>query len=171
MMNKLNNKGFTLVELLATIVILGIISTVTIIAVTGYYEKSQDKTEEVFRGQIEKYVSDYISLYGSKLKYDKEEGIYQKCHTDLYGEKVCEDINLYYNQEYQIEDVIFHVVSGELKNPVTEKECKNDNTNLTFYRDNDFVYCFKLEPYEDTDSCISKEIDTCSGIFIEKNGE
>ena len=39
-----NNKGFTLIEVLAVIVLLGIIMSVAIVAISGYVEESKLKT-------------------------------------------------------------------------------------------------------------------------------
>ena len=85
-----NKKGFTLVELLATIVILGIISTVTIVTVTEYYQRSKEKTEDAFKKQVEGYVYDYITLSGSKLAYvNSGYTNLQKCYKDVEDE-ICE---------------------------------------------------------------------------------
>ena len=45
-MKKLNKKGFTMVELLAVITILGIISGIAIISVSGYLTSTRQKTME-----------------------------------------------------------------------------------------------------------------------------
>ena len=39
----MNNKGFTLVELLATIVILSLITSITVVTITSVYSNSKDK--------------------------------------------------------------------------------------------------------------------------------
>ena len=41
-----NNKGFTLIEILAAVTILAIISTISVVAVTRYVEKTKVKSYE-----------------------------------------------------------------------------------------------------------------------------
>ena len=49
----MNQKGFSLIELVATIVILGIVASITIFAVGGGFSKTKAKTEDVFIKTIE----------------------------------------------------------------------------------------------------------------------
>ena len=166
-MNKtINNKGFTLIELLATIVILGIISTVTVVSVVNFFQKSKEKSEDVFIGQIKNYMSDYSSLYGSKLNYtgDKE---YKKCYEN-FDDEVCSNVILKFSKDKGIEDVENAIVDEDLVNPSTKIKCDNSNTGLTIYRDSDYVYCFALEPVGDN-SCISDTISSCENIYKPKS--
>ena len=48
----MNKKGFTLVELLAVIIILGIIATITVVSVTDILSTSKDSTHDVKVKQI-----------------------------------------------------------------------------------------------------------------------
>ena len=47
-----NKKGFTLVELLAVIAILGIIMTISVIAVTGTIDRSSERAHETLNSEI-----------------------------------------------------------------------------------------------------------------------
>ena len=58
-MNNKQDKGFTLVELLIVIVILGILATVTVFAVRGITERSQDNACDVEKRAIETAVEAY----------------------------------------------------------------------------------------------------------------
>lgn len=49
---KLNNKGFTLIEILATVAIMGILSGVAIIGVTNYIEKTQRDAYEIMQKTV-----------------------------------------------------------------------------------------------------------------------
>lgn len=161
-MEKISNKGFTLIEMLAAIVILSLLATFTFVLVTNAFDKSKEKAEEAFYKQVENYVEDYISLSGSKLKY--KNGVEkEKCHVGFDKNEVCETITLY-SSDLGFEDVMNTIVGEMLVNPSSKVECSNSNTNLTIYRDSDFVYCFKLVK-EGTDSCINNTIDTCSSIY------
>ena len=64
-MNKkefLNSKGFTLVELLATIVILAIISGIATYGVIGAINKSKAKSEQIFVDKLSNLIDDYLDL-------------------------------------------------------------------------------------------------------------
>jgi len=169
MIRKLNNKGLTLVELLVTMVILAIISSVTIVAVINYYQNSEEKAQKVFMKQIENYVNDYVSLMGSKLQYIDYNNFngtaIQKCYENFESKDVCEDVMLKKTIDVGIEEISNSVVNSELVNPSTEISCTNDNTKLTIYRDNDFVHCFTFESTNSNNSCIGETINTCKNIF------
>ena len=71
-MNKNQDKGFTLVELLIVIVILGILATVTVFAVQGITEKGQDNACNVEQRALETaveafYVDQTVQAYPATL--------------------------------------------------------------------------------------------------------
>jgi len=162
MLKKINNKGFTLIELLVTIIILGVVFTVSIVAVTGSYQSSKDKAYEAFVEQIKGYIDDYITLNSSKFEYDYFANK-NKCYKDFEGNDVCSSVEVYFSDSYFIEN-ISSVTSKELINPKSNKPCLNDNTKLTVYRDSDYVYCFIIEKNNEN-SCIENTINTCSSIY------
>ena len=156
----MNNKGFTLVELLATIAILGILSTITIVTVNSYYEKSRENAVSAFEKNITDYVESYISMYGSKLTYNNYDTV-NKCYILTDTEK-CDVVSLKKSiiefKELERKDI----VSGNLVNPSTNVKCEDGN--ITIYRDSDYVYCFVMEE----NSC-SNKINTCKNKY-KKNG-
>lgn len=169
MLKKLSNKGFTLVELLATIVILGILSGVTIVSVTSYYKKSQEKAETAFIKQLENYIEDYISQYGSKLKIDTINGENKnKCYIKIEEntqEEVCNTITLYpIINDPNITDINNNITNKDLINPATKEKCTDDNVKIEIFKDTDYVYCFTIEA-SNQPSCISDKIDTCAGLY------
>lgn len=173
-MNKkgMNKKGFTLVELLATIIILGLLTTVTITTVTSYYGKSKTKSEEAFRKQLTKTIESYITLNGSSKTYTSK-GTYYKCHASGDGTK-CDATSL------SEATTTLGAVKGDnltnnnnFTNPGNDQECLDD-TSITIYRDSDYVYCFVakfdcLTEDKDSDPKITKEISTCENLYYTDN--
>ncbi len=64
----MNRKGFTLVEVLAVIVILSVVMGIASYVVLHVIESSGKKSEEVFVHRITDAFESYISLYGSEFK-------------------------------------------------------------------------------------------------------
>jgi len=67
-----NKKGFTLVELLAVIVILGIILSITTITVINTINKSQNESNQISDDLIKKAAELYISENSYKIKSEIE---------------------------------------------------------------------------------------------------
>ena len=63
----MNNKGFTMIELLVTIALLAIVSTISVISITAFVNKSKENNYEIlkntFIGATKEYVLD--NRYGS----------------------------------------------------------------------------------------------------------
>lgn len=55
-----NNKGFTLIEILAAVTILAIISTISVVAVTRYVEKTKVKSYETMVQSVCDAANNYI---------------------------------------------------------------------------------------------------------------
>jgi prepilin-type N-terminal cleavage/methylation domain-containing protein len=64
-MNKNQDKGFTLVELLIVIVILGILATVTVFAVRGITDKGKQNSCAVEKKTIETAIESYYAQTGA----------------------------------------------------------------------------------------------------------
>lgn len=94
-MMKLNNKGFTLVELLAVIVILATIIMIAAPNVTGYLESSRKKAYVLNAKQVIEAVSNDVLMNGSKSAYNMEDinGLLDSKHrlvTSPYGQNYSE---------------------------------------------------------------------------------
>ena len=66
-MENKQDKGFTLVELLIVIVILGILATVTVFAVRGITDRGQDNSCDVEQRTIETAIESYYAQNGDTL--------------------------------------------------------------------------------------------------------
>ena len=98
-MKKLNNRGFTLVELLAVIVILITIMSIAIPTISSSLERSKDKQNKAKKDNIkaaaELYITDNKNAVFSTLT-SIEEGKEKKCYielTQLLGYLDADDLN------------------------------------------------------------------------------
>lgn len=175
---RLNNKGFSLIELLATIIILGILGAVGSVSYINYLEKSQEKAKEAFVKQLENSVEDYISMYGTSELIFNNNGTKEKCYIEVNGPdnnvEVCDEVNYYSaSNNPEFGTIVTYVSDKDFVNPVTKIPCTDDNLNIEIYRDSDYVYCFKVKP-NGTESCIDKPavgdyaIDTCKNLYKEE---
>jgi len=73
-MKKLNNKGFTLVELLAVLVILVAIMGIAIPSISSSLERTEDKQNQARYQVLESYAELYVA--------DNKNAIYQKLGTN-----------------------------------------------------------------------------------------
>ena len=63
----MNRRGFTLVELLATLVLLGIIMGIVLVSINGNFGDAKNQTEDVFVSTIEDAL-DVYSLWSKILE-------------------------------------------------------------------------------------------------------
>ena len=152
----MNNKGFTLVELLATIIILGLITGISVMSYISYLNNAKSKTEEVFKKNISDYIDAFITLNTNKLTDDTLVG------NNVYSQK-------YNKHSITFQDIIDNniITTNNLKNSVNKKTC-SINTNITIYRDNNYVYCFVVE-LDCLDSSDNR-LTNCSSYIMDRIG-
>ena len=130
-------KGFTLVELLATIIVLGLAVGITIITVNGGFGRAKEKTEEVFV----KTIDDALKIYIANLTF---EDVINSTYKPIMREDVVNPAN---------------------KNK-DNYEC-NVYGKLDIYRDDDYVYYYKIDKSSfgclNTEGSISNLPDSCNG--------
>lgn len=68
-MLKLNNKGFTLIEILAVVVILGVLSTIMIPSVTSIIKKNRVENQENFKNSLISAAKAYITDNKYKIEF------------------------------------------------------------------------------------------------------
>lgn len=108
-------KGFTIIELTAVILILAIIFMVTYPNITGMTKKNKDE-------QYKNLVKD-LCLAGKSYIY---------LNQDKYFTPEAETIII------EVSDLIKNgTVSANLKNPITKKEIKNDKLEYYIMQDNE----------------------------------
>lgn len=117
----MNNKGFTLIELIATIALLAVIATISFVAISGVIQSSKTRECETLKGNIESAVRDYAS----DNRYDKS-----------FINKVV-DYKTNINVQVLLDE---NYLKGPIKNPYTKKdysalELNDINISIVFNRD------------------------------------
>ena len=137
----MNRRGFTLVELLATLVILGIVTSIVLIGINGEFNNAKDKTEDVFVKTVKDAMDIYLDSDAKKLNFSKVEVCtLNKTHGKSKVYKSSDNITL--NSVINSE---FHPISeDDLVNPVNSSKC-DKNTVVNIYRDDDYVYYYEID--------------------------
>jgi len=161
----MNRKGFTMIELLAVIVVLGIVLVITFPNMTDVFKSSKLKSEEAFVERISQSIDSYVTLNSSSIGFSPD-GTAQK----NYGGSN-HSVNVY-KGTITINTIINNNIISEkdYKNPGNENVACNKNTEIEVYRDSDYVYCHKIK--KDSLGCLTDEykntinsdyiVDTCT---------
>lgn len=152
---RLNNQGFTLIEVIGVVVIIGIITMILVPIGYNYLISSQNSSEKIFITKITDIVDSYVELNNIEYDYDN----YKQLKTCDENTGVCTNRNIYKsNITLTFNDIIsYGLISGnEFVNPKNKEYCSTDS-KITVYIDDNNVTCFNT--YLD---CIDKNINTCS---------
>ena len=131
----MNKKGFTLVELLATLVILGIVVGIAIIGITGVFKNAKEKTEDVFVGTLEDALEIYLDSDAKKLNFSTTSICASK---NIYKSSNSLTFNNIINSTYS------PLQASDLVNPANENVTCNSNATVDIYRDDNYVYYYKV---------------------------
>lgn len=137
----LNKKGFTFVELLSVIVIVGIIGVIIIPVALHSYDVSKNSSEKSFKQRITQLVDTYIVFNIENTLFEGE-----NYESNKYLNTITLKDAIYYNDIYSI------------VNPKNNMEC-NIETLIDIYKDENNNYCFKIEDLD----CLTEDkyINTC----------
>lgn len=151
----MNKKGFTLVELLATLVILAVIIGIVLISSTGGFSNAKDKTEEVFVKTIKDALEIYIDSDGRNLNFNNQVCTINK---NIPGTDDYRTVKVYKtNKDKNGNTLTFNNVINSSYHPISESDMHNPankgkdkyqcstNGTLNIYRDEDYVYYYKIE--------------------------
>ena len=124
----MNRKGFTLVEMLAVVVILSVVMGIASYGVLHVIDSSKKKTEEVFIDRFSGLIEDYILLNKSKISKSLNSDCSTISDFDMVG-----DFKLIDGIEFK-----------QLINPKNKKQCFDNEKNPTVcvYRNNEYVYYY-----------------------------
>lgn len=153
----MNNKGFTLVEILAAIVILGLVMGIAVSGVTSTITKSKEKSEEIFVGKFKDAIIEYLDLYGMMMtvsendKYQFNKCIQNNCYDEENNKYVADtyyEVNVDVLNNVNVRDLISEKIlaKSSIVNPANKKECFDGvYPDIKVFRDDDFVYYFYVD--------------------------
>ena len=142
----LNKKGFTLIEVLMVISILGVILAIAIPSGYNYYETSKNKTEQIFIGKLNRVVDDYITLKASSFTLDKTKNWdVKKCSIAGESDADCKVVKTYkVTDEVKFDNIIKEqlISESDFISPKTNIKCDKDSL-IEIYQDEDLVNYFR----------------------------
>lgn len=142
----LNKKGFTLIEVLMVISILGVILAIAIPSGYNYYETSKNKTEQIFIGKLNRIVDDYITLKASSFTLDKTNSWdVKKCSIADESDADCKVVKAYkVTDEVKFDNIIEEqlISESDFISPKTNIKCDKDSL-IEIYQDEDLVNYFR----------------------------
>ena len=156
----MNNKGFTLVELLATLVILGIVVGITFAATNFNIGGAKEKAEKVYVKTLTDALAMYLDSDARKLTFSSSAaGTTSKKQRNLDAYK---DVKIYKNTgTVKFRNVIDSEYSpldiSDLINPNNEDVACNANATVSIYRDEDYVYYYLMKKSDF--SCLLVDLD------------
>lgn len=140
----MNEKGFTLVELLATLVILGIVVGITIVGININYRETKQKTEEIFVSTLEDALKIYLDSNAKSLTFGANSVCdLHKTHgiVKLYRAVDILTFNSVIGSDYS------PILASDMVNPANKDDenyqC-NVDASVSIYRDSDYVYYYKV---------------------------
>ena len=138
----MNKKGFTLVELLAVLVILAIVLGITIVSVSGIFNNAKKKSEDAFVATIKDAMEMYLTSEDAKgLSFSTTcSNVLSKSYGNRKVYKSTITFANVINSEYK------PITQADLVNPANKDvACNNASSiSVTIYRDEDYVYYYKI---------------------------
>ena len=130
---KLNNKGFTLVEVLAVIVILGVLSTIMISASGSMIQKNKEDNYKNLEKSIKSAAKALISDYRYDISLDNEEcdSNNQRNIETITIDTIEKTINSKVSLDLLIDNKYLSKNKGnKLLNPINNKEIDQENSYI-----------------------------------------
>ncbi|MBQ2872996.1 MAG: prepilin-type N-terminal cleavage/methylation domain-containing protein [Bacilli bacterium] len=138
----MNRKGFTLVELLATLVVLGIVMSIVLVSVNGGFGEAKNKTEDVFIDTIKDAMDMYLNSDAKELDFDTTcSNSIDKTYGEVKVYKASTNFQNVINSKYK------PITQDDLVNPANKDVDCVDAVNIivNVYRDEDFVYYYSID--------------------------
>lgn len=136
----MNRKGFTLLELLTTFVILGFIILVSVFSISRAFNITKKKSEDVFVETIKDAMDMYLTTEDvKKLNFTTEcSNLLNKSFGDRKVYKSVITFSDVINSQYR------PIATSDFVNPSNEDVQCNTDASLTIYRDEDYVYYYSV---------------------------
>ena len=137
----MNKKGFTLVELVATIAILGIVMSIAIYAASGGFSEAKNKTEDIFVKTLEDALNVYTDSDAKRLTFSQTSAcsiVKRFGNSNVYKNSTSITFEDVINSDYK------PLTAAEMVNPANETKC-NLNAPVYIYVDDDYVYYYRVE--------------------------
>lgn len=144
----MNKKGFTLAELLATLIILGIVIGIVLRSMNVNKEEVEKKSETIFINNLK----DAIEVYMDTDAKDPEKLTFNEYNNKCIKKEKLGDSKLSIATLAPFKDITFETIIDSSYKPITEKDLINPanetkcyiRTIITIYRDDDYVYYYEI---------------------------
>jgi len=160
----MNRKGFTLIELIAVILILSIILVIAAPNISNVYKNSKLKSEKIFVDRLSSIIDSYVKLNSGEIGFTN----YGTANKDEEGSSYTVNIS---KGTITIQDIIDDnlLTKEDYVNAGNKEVSCNKEAEIEVYRDSDFVYCHKVK--KESLGCLTEDynnstegnyaIDTC----------
>lgn len=160
----MNNKGFTLIEVLATVVIIAVVMGIATTGVIKVINNSKKSSEKVFTDKLATYIESYINLYGSSLSTNTNKTTYtfEKCKK-VNDDGSCQEDNPVTSTAYELEsfDLIkitktdpVIISEDKIVNPKNKQKClTSKNPSVRVFKDSDYIYYYYTDLSGSNTSC------------------
>ena len=151
----MNKKGFTLVELLATLVILGIVVGITVVSINSIFGNTKKKTEDVFVKTLEDALDIYLDSDARGLNFFNTEvctiakrhgnvKVYKSSDNLILKNIIASKSEATNDTERRLNSTYSPLTESDIVNPANETVKCNLNAPVSIYRDSDYVYYYKI---------------------------
>ena len=129
----MNNKGFTLVEVIVTIVILGITTMVALPVVSTLQGQLNNNKYKVYQESLESSAKLYTDSYDYDMFGRKTQGCVKLKYSDLSDKKLLKDIELDKNISCSNDDTYVIVIkANDTYTYQSSLKCTDENGNIVF---------------------------------------
>lgn len=165
---KMNNKGFSLVELLAVVAIIGVVGGIATVGVMSTINTSKNKSEKIFIDKLSNLIDEYIAenrpngITGNTYTFTKCKNA--DCSSTY--EATATQVKKSGNNNIYLKDLVENgtIEQEKLINPSNKKNCleSGNGPEIKVYKDSDYVYYFYIDLSGTNTTC---EISSENGII------
>lgn len=137
----MNRRGFTLVELLAVIIILALIVGIAVVGVNAGFGEAKKKSEDVYLKTLREAIGVYLNTDGKNLTFSNSEICTVK--KALNDSKIYESERTISFKDDIIGSTYQPIMADDMINPANERSCKTD-VAIRIFRDEEYVYYYSF---------------------------